>query len=382
MIKSYKYYKKILLLILVILFICQNIIISFAVSKKGQNERNNVLLYAKIIDNVDDINEPINRGTLARMIVKASAYKDAVNDDVVVSVCTDVGVNKENAQYIKKAIENEYMFSYLGGFFKPDDYATFNDVARACLVLLGYKNSDFTGNRVVSFSKKFREMKLDENILRDDDELVTKLDVINAIYNTLKENKKDSNNCYGLSIFNKMTKDSDGELVADEYIERKIDGPYIEKEKIKSVYKNIYVNGAISNIDNLNDDIENYGYTVYYVDNENGVLYAYTERADVATGIAVKKDYVNKINYTANNMVSPVSVDIGGIRYSFANEDMKIAFSYTGDIKEDDYIIFIYNKMMDTENSYRDKYGKVYHDTSDDAGAKVKGSITYAFKNN
>ena len=105
--------------------------------------RTQVLYLANIIDDDNNMNDPITRFQFAKMVVKASEYKDSVNDIINTSVFSDVPVYFTNASYIKIATEKGYMTSFLGGLFKPNDFVTYKELIRATLALLGYTNEDF-----------------------------------------------------------------------------------------------------------------------------------------------------------------------------------------------------------------------------------------------
>ena len=111
---------------------------------------------------------------------------------------------------------------------------TYNDLSRACLALLSYTNDDFRGNQVIGRNMKFKSLGLDENIEKNNGEVLTKKDIINGIYNTLKEKEKDTNSVYGTTIFDKLIIDSDKELNASEYKQKRIEGPYIAKSEKNS----------------------------------------------------------------------------------------------------------------------------------------------------
>ncbi len=62
------------------------------------------------------------------------------------------------------------------------------------------------------------------------------------------------------------------------------------------------------------------------------------------------------------------------------SEDMKLAFSSVGTIREDDYIVYLSNKMNDVTNAYLDADGNVVH--NNDESELYNGSIINAFNYN
>ena len=89
------------------------------------------------------------------------------------------------------------MSGFLGGMFKPDDYITYKDASKAFLTMLGYADSDFTGDLATSRISKFNYLELNEKVSRQPDEVLNQTDCVNIFYNLLKAKKKDSNEIYG-----------------------------------------------------------------------------------------------------------------------------------------------------------------------------------------
>ena len=143
-----KILRKIFIAILSTLIVLNANLISFGATTAGQEMRTQVLYLADIIKNDNNMNEFVTRGDFARMIVKASTYKDTTNLAEGASAFSDVEISDENSSFIKVATREGYIASYLGGLFKPNEFVMYRDLIRACIALLGYENSDFTGNQV------------------------------------------------------------------------------------------------------------------------------------------------------------------------------------------------------------------------------------------
>ena len=345
-------------------------------------DRAKILYTLKIIDNDDNLNSNVTRAEFSKMLVKASSDKDKVVGNIISSITNDVDSSNSYAGYIKIVLEKGYMFTYLGGLFRPNDFVTYNDLSRAMLSLLGYTDADFTGNKVLTRNLKFESLKLNEGIDKNNNDYLTKMDIINGIYNTLRESSKDSNTEYGKTIFDKLVIGDDKELNIFDFIETNIDGPVIVKNESQinaqfDINNNVYINGVKSNIDELIFDIGNYGYAILYFDNNNNILYAYSEREDIIAPIRVIKGYVENIYYTAKDFTTPYRVDIDLGKYFIDNEEMKFAFSSSGSFKIDDHLIIICNKMNDVYKTSRDEFGNVTR--SADESEPYNGSIINAF---
>lgn len=378
-----KMIKSIMAITLICIFVIGIEFFSYAYGKKAQEDINETLVLLNIIEDNSKLFEPVTRAEFSKFISKASKNKDKIPNYLSENVCNDVAFNAPYAAYIKNAIENGYMFTYLGGLFKPSEYVTYNDLTRACLSLLSYTNDDFRGNQIIGRNMKFNSLGLNERIDKDANEVLTKQDIVNGIYNTLKESIKDTNDVYGLTIFDKLVLGTNKELDAFDYRKKNVKGPFFAKnaEDIDSgfVYNdnNVYLNGVLSNISDVKYDIVNYGYAIYYLDLDNNILYAYTERQDVAAPIMLRRGYIYKAYYTASNLTVPYRVDIDNYKYLIDSEEMKFAFSSSGSFREEQEIIYLFNKMNDTNKSYVDSNGKVIR--SSDETEIYNGSIIAAY---
>ena len=359
---------------------------SFAKTIKTEDDKINTLVLLRIIEDGGNLDTNVTRAEFAKIIVRASENSEKVSDIMSESVCNDVAIDAPYAAYIKKALDSGYMYTYLGGLFKPYEFVTYDDLSRACLALLSYTNDDFRGNQVVGRNLKFKSLGLDENINKSDSEILTKRDIINGIYNTLKENEKDSTTIYGTKIFDKLIIDSDKELNASEYKVKNIKGPFVAKSEsdinvpFEITKHNVYINLVEGTLDKLKDDIINYGYAIYYIDLDNNSIVAYTERQDVNAPVELRKGYVYKIYYAASNMLVPYRVDIDKYKYMLDSEEVKFAFSASGSIREEDYVIYLCNKMNDIDSAYLDENGNVVY--KNDESEPYNGSIILVFDTN
>lgn len=372
-----KIFKKLLGLFLVVLCIVSKQTNSYATTTAGQELRTQVLYLADIIENDNFMNEYITRGEFARMVVKASSYKDSAATYDSNSGFADVASEYPYASYIKLATKEGYMASYLGGLFKPLDYLTYKDLTRACLALLGYTNDDFKGNQISGRYETFCSLKMNDNIDKSINDFVTKKDVVNAIYNTLKTNKKGSNSAYGPSVFTDLSVNSDGDLNATGLSKATLDGPFILKKgeafnlaiPFDITSANIFINGTSATLETVFRELGSNGYLVYYYNVITKTIYIYKEGTTLESSTMVKKGYVNHIYYSASDTITPTRVEIDLAYYTLGSSEVKFAFSYAGTIHVGDQIIFIYTKS-DTSND---------EDTDLEGSVQTSGTITNAY---
>lgn len=220
--------KSVLIILFCIVLLIAHLQINFSSSTlAGQEMRTQVLYLAGIIDDDLRMNEYITRAELAKMLSKASSYKDSIGNGSMSSVFNDVTKEHPYASYIKLATEKGYLSPYLGGKFYPENNATLIDLIRGVLSLLGYTNEDFNStNQITGRYEMYCSLDLDENVKLFITDNVTKLDCVNVIYNMLKTKIKSSSNLYGTTVFD-MTTNNDGELNASGLVKTNMKGPYI-----------------------------------------------------------------------------------------------------------------------------------------------------------
>ena len=369
--------KKVLIAVLVLSNILSASANCFAATTAGQEMRTQVLYLADIITNDNFMNDYVSRAEFARMIVKASKFKDGVSYYDSTTAFSDVDNNNEFAPYIKLATKEGYISSYLGGLYKPLEYVTYKDLTRACLALLGYENSDFSGSQIAGRFELFCSLKINENIDKNINDFVTKKDCVNGIYNTLKTKTKGSNSVYGTTVFKDLSVNNDGDLNATGLTKTKLEGPFILKRgeafnlaiPFDITTANIFINGTSQTLEQTMRELNNTGYLVYYYNKTTKTIYVYKEGTTLESSTLVKKGYVNHIYYSASDTITPTRVQIDLAYYTLSGSDVKFAFSYAGTIHVGDQIIFIYTK---SENSSDE-------DSSGDGVVETIGTITNAY---
>lgn len=363
-------------LLLIVITIC-NFYCTYAATTAGQEMRTQVLYLADIISNDNFMNDYVTRAELARMVIKSSKFKDSTSYYDSITAFSDVDSSNEYAPFIKVATKEGLMTSYLGGVFKPNEFILYKDLTRACLSLLGYENADFSGNQIMGRFELFCSLKLNDNIEKSVNDFVTKKDCVNALYNTLKANKKDSNSAYGPSIFKNMSVNSDGDLNATGLTKTKLEGPFILKSSeafnlavpFDITSANIFINGTSQTLEQTMRELNNLGYLVYYYNTTTKTIYIYKEGTTLESSTMVRKGYVNHIYYSASDTITPTRVEIDLSYYTLGSSEVKFAFSHVGTIHVGDQIIFIYTKNESSNDT----------DDTGDGVVVTEGTITNAY---
>ena len=191
------------------------------------------------------------------------------------------------------------------------------------------------------------------------DDLVLKIDVINAIYNMLKAKSKNTNEVYGVKTFS-MSVNNDGELNASGLLKVNMEGPFIMKRgqtlfqvlPFSPETANYFINGTASSFSNIQREVVNEGFVILYYNKATSTVYAYKQGTSVDTTVNVKVGYVTHIYYNTSDNLTPNSVEIDLARYYLGNSDVKFAFAYAGTLHIGDKIVFIYEKASDDDATY------------------------------
>ena len=107
-----------------------------SVTNEIQAFRNNVIKLCGITDTEGDLTREVTRGEFAKLLVLSSSYKDSAAQSNL-AAANDVPASNEYAPYIRIALSQGWMRTYLGGQFKPEEPVKMQDATKAILTLLG-----------------------------------------------------------------------------------------------------------------------------------------------------------------------------------------------------------------------------------------------------
>lgn len=310
------------------------------------------------IINTSNYQANVTREEFARMLVNASEYRQMSKAASNVAVFADVAVDSEYATDIRTASSNEWMSGYLGGNFKPDEYVTMRDAAKAALGLLGYTNTDFSGNLNENRLAKFSALSLDSNIYRDSDEVLTREDCINLFYNLMKADMK-SGGQYGDKVF-ELTFNTDGEVNTSSILDNSLKGPKILNQGYRNLKDlvpfsldkaTMFFNGESSDENEIND----YAEVIYYHE-ATKTIFAYS---DAAEDKGATKGRIKAIYYDAKDPFTPVSVrlntynqeDEDGDLFYLNSTELQYLFSVYGDYRVGDDIAIVWEKSGSSDNA-------------------------------
>lgn len=365
-------------------FICGSLAVSFAVSpflsltvladnisSANFDLRRQVVKLTGIME-ISSFRGQITRGDFAKMLVKASSYRENLPSSSV-SVYADVPADHPNAVYIRVAASQGWMSGYLGGNFKPEEPVLYKDAVKAVLTLLGYTDEDFTGEMASSRISKFNHLELNEDVSRQADEAITETDCMNIFYNLLKTKKKDSNEIYGTVLDCELN--SDGEINPISILEDERKGPILVHKNFSVAQSvpfdtedaNVFLNGVESTLAAVKASQQQSGFAVLYYNVKSKTIWAYTttgwdtkDDSGNNTYVLIKGEIKN-IYYQSTDVMTPTSVRIevdevnsdddfdtsedvdsdGYLNISLDSSELQYLFSIYGNLEVGDDVVLV-----------------------------------------
>ncbi len=322
-----------LLLAVIMLFGTITVPVKPVEAASGTNNVEKVIEALEIMDtdqgNSTNPAAKVTRAQYAQMLVNMSALKDQTSAKSNVSLFKDVTKKYWAAGYIQTAINQGWMSGYMNGTFKPSQSITLIEAVNGVLKLLGYTNSDFTGNISAAEMALYESKDLDKNITKTQKQALTRKDCRNLFYNTLTAKTKDGK-IYAETLG--YTVDSKGEMDYLSLVNSNLEGPILVdndwKTQIPFFLGNatFYKDGTLGTL----NDIQ-----------ENDVVY-YSE--DLKSVWAYDNKVTGSIQSILPNRLAPTSVKLGGKEYTLGSNDMSVAFSSLGKVDEGDVVTLILGK--------------------------------------
>lgn len=341
------------------------------ISTANFNLRQQVVKLTDIME-ITSFRESVTRADFAKMLVKASSYRENLPTSNV-SVYADVPATDPNAVYIRIAAREGWMSGYLGGKFKPEDPVLYKDAVKAILTMLGYTDEDFTGDLVSSRISKFNYLELNEDVSRQAADEVNQTDCMNIFYNLLKANKKDSNEIYGKILDCELN--SDGEINPITILDDARKGPILVHKNFSVSQSvpfdtedaNVFLNGVASTLSAVRSAQQQAGFAVLYYNVKSKTIWAYTTMGwdkDDDSGnnsYILLKGEIKNIYYKSTDVMTPTSVRIevdkansddsfdssededsdGYLTISLDSSELQYMFSIYGDLEVGDDVVLV-----------------------------------------
>ncbi len=242
----------------------------------------------------------VTRGTLAKMLVAFSAYRESVGKQGNLgTLYKDVPGSSAYAPYVRIAVQQGWMNGYTDGTFRPDNAVTLEEACTAVLKLLGYKMTDLNGAFPAAQLNKAQEIGLRNQLARSQGQTMNYEDCALLMYNALTANTA-SGSAYGTSLGFTV---SDGQVDTSTVMLKSLQGPFVAGDSTALPFApvSVYRNDKVSPSAELNK------YDVYYYSESLQTVWIYTRRA------------AGRITAVSPSASAPTAVTVAGTSYKLGS---------------------------------------------------------------
>ena len=138
-----------------------------------------------------NLSSAVTRAEIVTMMTAASSYKDTVGSGYGVSLFKDVKSSHWASEYIRLAVEQNWMTGYTDGTFRPGRTITLEEACTALLRLLGYDASTLAGSFPTAQLSKAGAVGLLDDVTAKQGQTLTRQDCVTLFYNLLLADTKD-----------------------------------------------------------------------------------------------------------------------------------------------------------------------------------------------
>lgn len=295
----------------------------------------------------------VTRAEFAKMLVSASEYQDSVTS-YGASLFSDVKADHWANSYIKIAVEQGWITGYTDGSYKPENSITAAEAYLMSLRLLEYDLSGLTGNYEVAVLDYAAKIGLDDGITNTG--TFTRNDCVTLFTNILNAQMSDGTyyaTTLGYSV-------SNGEIDISSVTLSDLNGPYIYTGSL-GAYSGltVYIDDELSSSSALSYN------DVYYVNDNNSTIYAYTDKV------------YGTVSAISPSLAAPTTITINGVTYDLGTNDAKVAVSLNGSIGIGDSVTLLLGMTGDVTgivsgySSGNTYYGVVSEVELTDTGSNV-----------
>ena len=242
----------------------------------------------------------VNRGTLAKMLVAFSSYRESAGKQGNLgTLYRDVPGSSAYAPYVRIAVQQGWMNGYTDGTFRPENAVTLEEACTAVLKLLGYKMTDLNGAFPAAQLNKAQEIGLRNQLALSQGQTMNYEDCAVLLYNALTANTA-SGAAYGTSLGFTV---ADGQVDVSTVMLKSLQGPFVAGGSTQLPFApvNVYRNDKVSSSAELNK------YDVYYYSESLQTVWIYTRRA------------AGRITAVSPSASAPTAVTVAGTSYKLGS---------------------------------------------------------------
>ena len=251
---------------------------------------------------------PLTRGQLARLLTAFSSYRESVAaQGSTGTLFSDVNGSSAYGPYIRVAVQQSWLSGYLDGSFRPDNAVTLEEACTAVLKLLGYDVTALSGTFPAAQLNKASSLGLRSNISASQGSTLTLAEGAQLVYNALTASTSDGQ-VYGSTIGFTVT---DGQVDVSSIVMVDLQGPFVAGADtvLPFVPASIYRNDSVVSSADLS------ACDVYYYSESARTLWAYSRKAS------------GRITAVSPTASAPTAVTVAGTTYTIGSSSAAATLS-------------------------------------------------------
>lgn len=311
-----------------------------------------------------NLSSAVTRAEFVTMMTAASSYKDTVVSGYGVSLFKDVKSSHWASEYIRLAVEQNWMTGYTDGTFRPGRTITLEEACTALLRLLGYDASSLAGSFPTAQLSKAGAVGLLDDVTAKQGQTLTRQDCVTLFYHLLLAETK-AGTIYGATL-GYTVKNNEVDYAAVVSADTK--GPYVADNggglTLPFTPTAVYVDGALSGQSQVKQ------YDVYYYNSGLRTVWVYTDRA---TGT---------LTDLSPSKTAPTSATVAGVTYSIGSSTASYKLSSQGQFSQGDVVTVLLGMdgdivdVVSAQNSETTYYGVVIASTKAASSSSTSSSST------
>lgn len=311
-----------------------------------------------------NLSSAVTRAEFVTMMTAASSYKDTVGSGYGVSLFKDVKSSHWASEYIRLAVEQNWMTGYTDGTFRPGRTITLEEACTALLRLLGYDASSLAGSFPTAQLSKAGAVGLLDDVTAKQGQTLTRQDCVTLFYHLLLADTK-AGAVYGTTLGYTV---KNNEVDYATVVSADTKGPYVADNggglTLPFTPTAVYVDGALSGQSQVKQ------YDVYYYNAGLRTVWVYTDRA---TGT---------LTDLSPSKTAPTSATVAGVTYSIGSSTASYKLSSQGQFSQGDVVTVLLGMdgdivdVVSAQNSETTYYGVVIASTKAASSSSTSSSST------
>ena len=313
-----------------------------------------------------NLSSAVTRAEFVTMMTAASSYKDTVGSGYGVSLFKDVKSSHWASEYIRLAVEQNWMTGYTDGTFRPGRTITLEEACTALLRLLGYDSSSLAGSFPTAQLSKAGSAGLLDDVTAKQGQTLTRQDCVTLFYNLLLADTKDGP-VYGTTLGYTI---KNNEVDYATVVSADTKGPYVASASrtlelpFSAASATVYRDGDLSSQSQVQQ------YDVYYYNFGLRTVWVYSDRA---TGT---------LTDLSPSKTAPTSATVAGVTYSIGSSTASYKLSSQGQFSQGDVVTVLLGMdgdivdVVSAQNSETTYYGVVIASTKAASSSSTSSSST------